>query len=89
MPDLCFEPAFLLICFAKGLLKPAFPILISNNHANFIFLGFSNAMKDTMYHLLTVNVRNGTEINIPNINFRRRIAKIPLLCNPVLSFCFA
>ena len=48
---------------------PAFPILISNKHANFIFLVFSNTMKHTLYHLLTVNVRTRTDINIPHINF--------------------
>ncbi len=50
-------------------MKPTFPILICNKHANFVFLAFSNTVKHTMYHLLTVNVRTRTEINILHINF--------------------
>jgi len=42
---------------------------ISNKYANFIFLGFSTTNETSMYHLLTVNVRVRTEINIPPGNF--------------------
>lgn len=33
------------------------------------FLGFSNTYETYMHHLITVNVRTRTKINIPHINF--------------------
>ena len=42
-------------------------------------------MKHTMYHLLTVNVRPRTEINIPNINFVEEIIQKHFLLSPVLQ----